>query len=331
MQVQLDLDGTLAIGPAKISLREMLVLLESIARQESLQGAATDLGMSYRSAWGKLAALEKALGRQLVQRVKGHGTVLSASGSEMLALLASSKARLAAPLHEERRRLDRELATLLAAHRPALRLAASHDPLLVRCMADIANVDLTISGSQRALELLRSGAAEAAGFHFGDDKPPAGSLFAGLFDDPTLKIRRLFKRQQGLMTTAGNPHGIHTLADLTRDGLRFINRQRGSGTRAWFDRLLAEQDITPSSIRGYGSEEFTHQAVAALIALGAADAGMGVRDVADRFGLAFTPIGWETYCLAVASDLDDDRVDAIAAVALEQARKQPGYAAAERA
>lgn len=328
MQVQLDLDGTLAVGPAKISLREMLVLLESIARQESLQGAATDLGMSYRSAWGKLAALEKALGRQLVQRVKGHGTVLAASGSEMLTLLAASKARLAAPLSDERRRLERELMVILAAHQPNLGLAASHDPLLVRCIADMPGVDLTIAGSQQALELLRSGAAAAAGFHFGDDRPPAGSIFAALFTDPTFKILRLFKRQQGLMMAAGNPHHITALADLTKEGVRFINRQRGSGTRAWFDRLLAEQEIEPGAIRGYATEEFTHQAVAALIASGAADAGMGVRNVADRFELAFTPIGWETYCLAVAADLVDDRVDAIAAAVRKEAGKQPGYSAA---
>ena len=53
--------------------------------------------------------------------------------------------------------------------------------------------------------------------------------------------------------------------------LRFVNRQRGSGTRQLVDRLLREARVDPARIKGYADEEFTHLAVAATIA--AAEAG----------------------------------------------------------
>ena len=100
------------------------------------------------------------------------------------------------------------------------------------------------------------------------------------------------------MVAPGNPRRIRSLADVAERGARFINRQRGSGTRALVDRLLRRADLTPEQIKGYGDEEFTHLAVAATIAAGRADAGVGVRAAATRFGLAFVAVGRERYWLA---------------------------------
>jgi putative molybdopterin biosynthesis protein len=100
------------------------------------------------------------------------------------------------------------------------------------------------------------------------------------------------------MVAPGNPRGIHSLADVAERGARFINRQRGSGTRALVDRLLRRAGLAPEEVKGYGDEEFTHLAVAATIAAGRADAGVGVRAAAARFGLAFVPLGRERYWLA---------------------------------
>ena len=108
-----------------------------------------------------------------------------------------------------------------------------------------------------------------------------------------------------------------------------MNRQRGSGTRQWFDRLLERTNIPPSTIVGYGQEEFTHQAVAAVIASGAADAGMGVRAVAERFGLAFEAVGKEVYFIAARSEISE----AIGLVCDRIAAKRkdfPGYAQVSR-
>jgi molybdate-binding protein len=108
------------------------------------------------------------------------------------------------------------------------------------------------------------------------------------------------------MMAAGNPLSIASVADLACSRARFVNRQKGSGTRLWFDHLLEEAGIPPSAIPGYGAEEFTHQAVAAVIASGAAEAGLGVRAAAERFGLAFVPVGRETYYLAARPEVATD-------------------------
>jgi putative molybdopterin biosynthesis protein len=112
----------------------------------------------------------------------------------------------------------------------------------------------------------------------------------------------LTEREQGLMLAQGLAAHIKSLSDLARGGQRFLNRQRGSGTRALLDELLREAGLRPAMIRGYQDEEFTHLAVAASIAGGGADAGFGIRAAAERFGLAFVPLARETYYLASRAD-----------------------------
>ena len=92
--------------------------------------------------------------------------------------------------------------------------------------------------------------------------------------------------------------------DVAARGLRFINRQRGSGTRLLIDQILAHEGIDAAELAGYGHEEFTHAAVAATVASGGADAGFGLRAAAAEYGLAFLPLVRERYFLAVrARDL----------------------------
>ena len=83
-------------------------------------------------------------------------------------------------------------------------------------------------------------------------------------------------RTQGLIVAPGNPRKIAGLKDLCRPSVRFVNRQRGSGTRILLDSLLQSQAIDPAKISGYGSGEFTHAAVAAYVGSGMADAAFGV-------------------------------------------------------
>jgi molybdate-binding protein len=145
-----------------------------------------------------------------------------------------------------------------------------------------------------------------------------------LFEDSAFEVHPLFEREQGLMLAPGNPLGLSGLSDLATKRVRFVNRQKGSGTRSWFDRLLAQAGLKPAAIRGYEIEEFTHQAVAAVVASGAADAGMGVRVAAARFGLAFLPVGRETYYLATRAGEPHPALPQL----LEAARRpaaMPGY------
>jgi len=76
-------------------------------------------------------------------------------------------------------------------------------------------------------------------------------------------VVRLLSRHQGVMMTASNRRRIRNLADVAQLRLRFVNRERGSGTRLLFDALLASQRFKPSEIVGYDREEFTHMATAA--------------------------------------------------------------------
>jgi len=113
-----------------------------------------------------------------------------------------------------------------------------------------------------------------------------------------------------LIVPAGNPAGLDGVEDLTRPGLRYVNRQRGAGTRALLDHELARRGIDPAGVSGYSREEHTHLAVAAAVAAGRADTGMGIlaaaRARARAFGLGFVPVAKEPYDLVLrASTLAD--------------------------
>jgi putative molybdopterin biosynthesis protein len=116
-------------------------------------------------------------------------------------------------------------------------------------------------------------------------------------------------RGQGLIVAAGNPLGLKDVDDLTRAGVRYVNRQRGAGTRVLFDHELAQRGIGAQAIDGYQREEPTHLAVAAAVAAGRADAGMGIMAAARAFGLDFLPVTREPYDLVVgASDAGSPRL-----------------------
>jgi len=107
------------------------------------------------------------------------------------------------------------------------------------------------------------------------------------------------------MTQANNPRHISELRDIGRRALRFVNRQKDSGTRIIFEELLKQASIDKRNIRGYHEEEFTHVAVAAMLASGAADAGFGIKAAASKFGLHFIPILEESYVLAIDRRIAD--------------------------
>lgn len=183
-------DG-LALGPA-------FALLDAVAAAPSLLAAAKTLGISYRSAWSRLAGIEAALGRPVVIKTKGHGTVLTPYGAALHASLADSFRRLKPALAAEEARLAEALRALDAEAPKRFRIAASHDPLLLGAVADRPAVELSTAGSLDAVALLRSGAADAAGFHYGARTAPPPP-FDALLRDPGLVVRPLFDREQGFM------------------------------------------------------------------------------------------------------------------------------------
>ena len=159
-------------------------------------------------------------------------------------------------------------------------------------------------GSLGGLVALRDGLCHIAGSHLLDQEtgeytlPYVDRVFGRA--SPDVAVVRLVERSQGLIVAAGNPLEIEGLADLRRPGIRYVNRQRGAGTRVLLDVMLGQLAITPSSVGGYAREEPTHLAVAAAIASGRADTGMGIMAAARAFGLDFVPLAVEPYDLVVA-------------------------------
>jgi molybdate-binding protein len=174
-------------------------------------------------------------------------------------------------------------------------LVASHDLLLAEFVAQQRlPLDLIFRGSTESVAAFARGDADLAGFH---SSAGHAAAYRRLMRPRRDRLIRFGRREQGLIVAKGNPSGLRGLADVAQQGLRFVNRQRGSGTRQLVDELLREAGIAPGQLQGYGDEEFTHAAVAATVAAGRADAGVGVHAAAARFDLGFVPLRSETYWL----------------------------------
>jgi putative molybdopterin biosynthesis protein len=156
-------------------------------------------------------------------------------------------------------------------------------------------------GSQGGLIALRRGEAHLAGSHLLD--PDTGdynrSSVARYLPDTPVALVTLVGREQGLIVPPGNPRNLRTLADLVQPGLIFVNRQRGAGTRVLLDFELSKLGLGPGDVPGYEREEYTHLAVAAAVASGAADAGLGVAAAARALGLDFVQLFRERYDLVI--------------------------------
>ena len=117
-----------------------------------------------------------------------------------------------------------------------------------------------------------------------------------------MALVNLSYRVQGLIVARGNPLGLRSIADLADSGARFINRQSGSGTRMLLDYELRRRSIAPDRLSGYHRELYTHLAVAAAIAGGGADVGLGILAAAKALDLDFVPLTEERYDLAIRGD-----------------------------
>ncbi len=159
-------------------------------------------------------------------------------------------------------------------------------------------------GSLGGLLALSRGEAHLAGCHLLDEE-------TGEYNTPFVRrylrgrpavLVNLAHRVQGLIVRQGNPKSIADLGDLVREDVAFANRQRGSGTRLLLDHLLKGEGIPHTSIRGYEREEYTHLAVAAAVAGGRADVGVGVLSAARAMGMDFVELGTEQYDLVIPAE-----------------------------
>ena len=190
--------------------------------------------------------------------------------------------------------------------RQTIIFSGSHD-LAIEQLAQAlgANVNLLTLpvGSLDGLVALRQGFCHIAGSHLLDKDGEYNTPFVRhLLPDRSTNMVTLAYRQQGLMMAAGNPKGIHEIADLMREDVSFVNRQSGSGTRLWFDTRLKELGISPAHINGYSRISLTHTRTALLIQSGQADVGIGLQAAAQKLDLFFVPLFNERFDLTMLQE-----------------------------
>lgn len=192
----------------------------------------------------------------------------------------------------------------------------SHDPI-IDIAADLMHtrnrryfLSSSNVGSTGGLMALKTGETHMAPTHLLDMETGEYNVSYLKKYVPNKKIAlvKCVNRIQGFMVKKGNPKNITKFEDLVREDIKFVNRQRGSGTRLLLDYNLNKLNIDPKNINGYSREEFTHLAVAAAVEAGDADVGLGVYSAASMMGLDFIPICNEEYDLAIPEEYIDSEI-----------------------
>lgn len=274
----------------------------AVVRQvPSTIGVEEYVRVSVGNVQGKIVAAPLSRGAGLISSLtRAQGIVSIAESVSGLNAGATTKVRLLRESHPENNILA------VGSHDLALELLGIH---LRRRQGDVilscANV-----GSMGGLLSIRNNEAHIAGIHLLDEATGRYNVAAVEKYLPKVAWRlvHLAMRQQGLMVAPGNPKNIRGLACLLQPGVAFINRQRGSGTRMLLDYELKKLGIAGQRIDGYEKEVGTHMTVAASVASGTVDAGMGVQAAAQALGLEFLPIAAEQYDLLMNFAPHDERM-----------------------
>ena len=318
----------------------LLELLSEVQGHGSLSGSCKKTGASYRHAWSLIRQGEEQLGMPLLNMERGKGSTLTPLAEKLVWAGHRISARLTPMLETLASELEGEIGRVLSAGSEALRVHASHGFAVEKLIQTLAlsgtRVERKYVGSNEAVASLHEGACEIAGFHIpqGEFEDIAFKHYAKWLIPKESRIIHVATRRQGFMVASGNPHKIYEVQDLTRKGIRFVNRQPSSGTRFLLECFLKKAQIDPTQIAGYEQAEFTHAAVAAFVASGMADVGFGVETPARRFKLEFLPLATERYFLLCNhSDLERPHLQAVLKVLNSDefqfaVNQLPGYTAA---
>lgn len=284
--------------PALLRLVELLV---GIHETGSLARACARANLSYRYAWGVLRAGEKMLGAALIVAARGSGARLTALGEKLVWADRRIAARLSPLLDSLASEIEVEFEHAFVPSERVLRIHATHG-FAVESLHRFMNrrqiaADVKYRSSMDVLASLVRDSCDLAGLHLpiGEFEAPMLELYAPSLRQGGFVVIDLVTRHQGIMVAHGNPKKIGKVRDLARRGVRFVNRQHDSATRALLDLLLAKAKIDGRAINGYDNVEYTHAAVAAYIASDMADAGFGLETPARRFGLDYIPVVLERY------------------------------------
>jgi putative molybdopterin biosynthesis protein len=212
--------------------------------------------------------------------------------------------------YEQDEEVDIQLYRELEDLKKTIVAAGSHDLVLDMLDAGLKRVDpeLAVSsahlGSMGGINAILHDQAHMAGIHLFDSGAAEYNIpyIKRYLPEKPVVLVNLVYRTQGLMVKPGNPLRIEKVSDLLKKEVRFVNRQRGSGTRILFDDLLQKEGIAASQIYGYEREEFTHLNVASAIVADTADVGVGILAAARAYGLDFVPLTEERYDLLLTKD-----------------------------
>jgi molybdate transport repressor ModE-like protein len=306
-RVALRPSWVLESGPdeAPQPLHDLLRLLSAIDATGNIAGACKDCALSYRHAWGVLRRFEDLFGTALLITNRRQGTKLSAFAQRLLWANRRIEARLMPTLDSLASELQKDLEKLLPEAVPYLRLHASHgfavETLMQQMNASGPGLELRYRTAIEALAALERHECDLAGFQIpmGEFEAPILKRYARWLSADDYLLVHLAIRDTGLFVMPGNPKNIHAMADLARPDVRFVNRQIGSSTRLLVELMLERAGVSINAVQGYETNEFTHMAIAAHIASGMADTGVGVQTAAARFGLDFVPLVRERYFFAI--------------------------------
>ena len=337
-RVQLSYQLAPERGKDALIRNPLMDMLASVREQGSIAKASKVLDLSYRHVWGALRDWEHTLGRPLIVWDKGQRARLTELGEKLLWAERQAQARLAPQIAALRSDIERAFLTAFDDNAHVLTLYASHDAALAALREQASprglHLDIRFVGSVDAIAALNAGRCMMAGFHtqdFPDIKSIAARTYRSLLKPGLHKLIGFAHRTQGLIVKKNNPLRIASLQDLKREGVRYVNRAEGSGTRVVLDELLVQAFMSSSDLRGYPSQEPSHSAVAQAVASDAADAGLGLEAAARELGLDFVPLVKERYHLVcLKSELPSAPVQALLAelqsqdwqIALHQL---PGY------
>lgn len=294
-----------AKDPAMIDLVWLTDLLKDIDQGKTLVSACKKAGLSYRNVWQKLNDVEVALGFKLMERVRGHGSQISEYAKYLIAFTDDFDEKTHRLGQSSLLHLEEGFAQFRVKTAKQLRFASSSDPIIQKAVFDIGSFELSTAGSGEALERLLNYEVDIAGYHVSDLQ--SSQIIAKRLLKEGMQIFPVMTRVQGLMIAKGNPYNLTNAKDLTKPHIRFINRQKGSGTRLLLDTILTKESIDSKRIKGYEHEEFTHSAIAMAILAKKADVGMGVRSIAIENGLDFIQLKEEIFFLAMDRDVATNR------------------------
>lgn len=288
-------------------------LIQSVLDAGSMKGAAQRMGVSYRTLWSQVQALNARCDRELISTSKSSGAYLTQSGHELRWMMELAKARLSTDLLRLNDQLNSEWKEIPSGL-PWLNMALSDDPLLQELfnthrLQNQLNLSMSWQGSIAALSSFHRQESRVAGCHLpvgeGRNSEVHQMMRRWLRGDNLLVIE-LFDRELGWIS---RPEYPATLNDVRQKKARLINRNAASSTHHQLNALITRACLNPLDLHGYEDQEVSHLAVACRIAAGLADLGLGISQAARRYALDFRPVSTDRYFLVYRQS--DEQLPAI--------------------